>query len=225
MRCALSLFALGITLALTAAQPTVTLTSIKAVDMAGTNKDQWSLKGYLNDPDGIIVPAIGEVGTTATLQNSNDVAVNTIAFDPAGCKLLNKDKGIICKAMGTRMSLKRTKRVPKDVMITAHGTHNKTQSASPYYKILGVFRRQEFNVTVSTPLTAAFAIAGVGELSATNTKCTERDGKRASKYLCLTGAAPTGTPTPAPGTWVEQTDADSRSWQSIASSADGTVRV
>jgi hypothetical protein len=217
MRRALSLLALGITLALTAAQPTMTLTSIKVVDMARTNKDQWRLKGYLDDPDGNITSAIDEVGTTATLQNSNDVVINTVAFDPAGCKLLNKDKGIICKAMGARMSLKRTKRVPKDVMITPHGAHNKT-NPNPYYKILGVFRRQEFNVTVSTPLTAAFAIAGVGEFSATNTKCTEKDRKRTSKYLCMTGA-------PSPGNWTQQTAAGSRNWFSIASSSDGSVRV
>ena len=47
MRRTFSLLALGITIALTAAQPVLTLTSIKAVDSARDNKDQWSAKGYL----------------------------------------------------------------------------------------------------------------------------------------------------------------------------------
>ncbi|GAB5037259.1 pkd domain containing protein [Nannochloropsis oceanica] len=198
MRRALSLLVLGITLALTAAQPTLTLTSIKAVDVARANNDRWSLKGYLSDPDKNYVPAIGEVGMTAALQNSNDVSLNDVVFNPADCTLLKNDKGIICKARGIHLSLKRTKRVPKDATIKAQKNHNTTSSASSYYRVSGVFRRQVFNTIISTPLTAIFAIDGFPNLSTTSSKCTEKDGIRASKYLCKTAQSHGPAPAPAP---------------------------
>jgi len=57
------LLALVITFALTAAQPTLALTSIKVVDKDRANKDQWSVKGYLKDPGG----KLDESGRTAVL--------------------------------------------------------------------------------------------------------------------------------------------------------------
>ena len=70
MRCAFSLLAVGITIALTAAQPVLTLISIKAVDSASENKDSWSVKGYISDPDAGFVDGIAEYGLDAELQDS-----------------------------------------------------------------------------------------------------------------------------------------------------------
>ncbi|GAB5037717.1 Hypothetical protein NocV09_10000060 [Nannochloropsis oceanica] len=186
MRRALSLVALGVTLALTAAQtvPTLILTSIKALDTTRANKDQWSVKGYFNDPDGNAVPAIDDTGLSALLLNGNE------------------DTGVICKVTGARFSLKRTKRVPKDAMLEVQRNRN-TTTASSYYRVSGVLRRQEFENTLSSPLIAAFGIDGVGEIFDVNYKCTEKVGTRATKFLCTPGTAPpttapTATPTPAP---------------------------
>ncbi|KAM3567764.1 hypothetical protein VYU27_010096 [Nannochloropsis oceanica] len=204
MRRALSLVALGVTLALTAAEtaPTLILTSIKAVDTTRANKDQWSVKGYLNDPDGNAILAFGDTGLTALLANGNEDTVSETDFDADDCRLLNNDKGVICKVTGARLSLKRTKRVPKDAMLEVQRNRN-TTTASSYYRVSGVFRRQEFENTLSSPLIAAFGIEGADEISDINYKCTEKVGTRATKFLCTPGtapptAAPTATPTAAP---------------------------
>jgi hypothetical protein len=182
MRRALSLLALGITLALTAAQPVLTLTSIKAVASTTANKDQWSMKGFLNDPDGELVPIIAEEGLTADLSNADDDLVSTVAFTAADCKELRNDKGFVCRDTGVRLSLKRTKRVPQDAIINAQQNKNKTSSASSFFRVSGVFRRQEFEGTLSANLTA-----GIGNSAgddATLFNCNMKNGTRVTKVLC-----------------------------------------
>jgi len=199
MRRARSLFALGITFALAAAEPiepTLILTSIKAIDVDRANKDKWSVKGYINDPDGDFVPAIGGLGLSTTLVNGATDVVNDLTFDANDCNELKNDEGVICKTTGTRVSIKRTNRVPKDATIEAQRNRN-TTSASSYYRFTGVFRRQEFDSTLASPLTAVFGIDGSGEIGDTTYKCKKREGARATKLLCTPGAA---YPTPAPST-------------------------
>eukprot|EP00624_Nannochloropsis_granulata_P007549 evm.model.NODE_8418_length_3849_cov_48.781242.1 len=181
MRRALSLLALGITLALTAAQPVLTLTSIKAVASTTANKDQWSMKGFLNDPDGELVPIIEE-GLTAVLLNANDDLVSTVAFTAADCKELRNDKGFVCRDTGVRLSLKRTKRVPQDAIINAQQNKNKTSSASSFFRVSGVFRRQEFEGTLSANLTAG--IGNSAAVDATLFNCNMKNGTRVTKVLC-----------------------------------------
>eukprot|EP00624_Nannochloropsis_granulata_P005789 evm.model.NODE_41432_length_12839_cov_26.576136.2 len=194
MRRALSLLALGMTLALTTAQ-TLVLTSIKAVDSTTANKDQWSVKGHFNDPDGEVVPAIGELGLTASLVNGNEEVVGEQDFEAGDCKVLRNGKGVICKVAGARMSLKRTKRVPKDAIIEAQKSKN-TTSASSFFRVSGVFRRQEFNSTLLSPLAGAFVNDDLQVIDF-NSQCTEKNGIKATKFLCKPGAD-TPAPTPAP---------------------------
>ena len=190
------------TLVLTTAQ-TLVLTSIKAVDSTRANKDQWSLKGYLNDPDGEALLAIEEGGLTASLLNGNETVVSGQDFEPDDCKVLRNGKGVICKVAGARISLKRTNRVPKDAILEVQKNKNKTSSASSYYRASGVFRRQEFEDTLSAPLVGAFSAGGADVSSLLDDydlydilyKCTEKKGTRATKFLCKPGTAP---PTPAP---------------------------
>ena len=189
MRRALSLLALGITIALTAAQPVLTVTSIKAVDSARENKDQWSVKGYLSDPDADVVSGIDEFGVGADLE---DVAGNTldgVTFDVDECKLLNNNKGITCKTSGARLSIRKTNRIPKDALIAAQKAHNKTSpSTSSYYKVSGIFRRLDFQEDpVETPLTAVFDVDST-LYSDTNTACNEKVGATTSRYSCKRGA-------------------------------------
>jgi hypothetical protein len=174
--------ALGITFALTAAQPTLTLTSIKAVDVERDNKDQWSVKGYVSDPDGDFVPAIGDNGLSAYLGTETAI-VNTVDFTAADCKVLNNDKGVICRATGARISLKRTKRVPKDAMMMAQKNKNTTSSVSSYYKVSGVFRRQQFESTLTSDLTVYLYSDSLGD-DYTMDDCRESGGARATKFLC-----------------------------------------
>jgi hypothetical protein len=200
MRCVFSLLALGITIALAAAQPVLTLTSIKALDSAKENKDQWSVKGYLSDPDADVVSGIAEFGLDAELQDAALDPLDGTAFDVNECKALPNDKGITCKTTGARFSVRKTNDVPKDAILAAQKAHNKTShSASSYYKVSGVFRRQQFEEDpVLTPLTVVFSI-GSNSLFTTNTACTERAGGRTTRYYCRPGtAAPTRAPTNAP---------------------------
>ena len=190
MRRAFSLLALGITIALTAAAPRLTLTSIKAVDSARKNKDQWSVKGYISDPDADVVSGIKDFGLEADLEDADTNALDGVSFDADECKVLNNNKGIICKISGARFSVRKTNRVPKNVILEAQKAHNKTShSTSSYYKVSGVFRRQEFlEVPVVTPLTASFSIDdGTSVLFGINTACTEKAGTRTSKYHCKPG--------------------------------------
>lgn len=189
MRRAFSLLALGITIALTAAAPGLILTSIKAVDSARENKDQWSVKGYISDPDADVVSGIEEFGLDADLLDEPRDSLDGVNFAPNECEVLNNNKGIICKTSGARFSVRKTNRVPKDVIFAAQKAHNKTShSASSYYKVSGVFRRQEFAVDpVVPPLTADFSIDGRSVLSDINTACTEKAGMRTSKYYCKPG--------------------------------------
>ncbi|GAB5036848.1 glycosyl hydrolase [Nannochloropsis oceanica] len=193
MRSAFSLLALGTTFVLTAAQPMVTLTSIKAVDVARENKDQWSLKGYVDDPTGTYVPLVDDIGLNVRLVDSNNVNISAVNFAPSECNPLLNDKGTVCKVTGARYTLRKINKLPKSAMISAQKKHNKTSSESFYYKLSGVFRRQEFTATVATPLTVIFAAGNVGTLAVTNTDCTEKDGAKSTRYLCTPGA-----PTPAP---------------------------
>lgn len=189
MRRAFSLLALGITIALTAAQPVLTLTSIKAIDSARENKDQWSVKGYLSDPDADVVDGIADFGVDAELEDVGLDSLDGVTFDKDECKVLNNNKGIICKASDARLSIRKTNRVPKDALIAAQKAHNKTSHSSSYYKVSGVFRRQEFDVdSVETPLTAVFSIDDT-PLSDTNTACTEKAGASTTRYSCKPGAA------------------------------------
>ncbi|KAM3570880.1 hypothetical protein VYU27_007074, partial [Nannochloropsis oceanica] len=155
MHRALSLLALGITLALTAAQPMLTLTSIKAVDSTSDNKDQWSMKGFLNDPDADFVSTIADEGLFVDLYNDefdindDDSDVSVVEFAAADCRDLSNGRGVLCKDAGARISFKKTKRVPHEAKVKAMKNHNKTDSASSYYSVSGVFRRQQFENTIS----------------------------------------------------------------------------
>ncbi|KAM3568249.1 hypothetical protein VYU27_009621, partial [Nannochloropsis oceanica] len=149
MHRALSLLALGITLALTAAQPMLTLTSIKAVDSTSNNQDKWSMKGFLNDPDADLISTIADEGLSADLVNSDDLLVSDVTFAAAACRDLSNGRGVLCKDAGARISFKRTKRVPHEAKVKAMKNHNKTDSASSYYSVSGVFRRQQFENTIS----------------------------------------------------------------------------
>jgi len=191
MRRAFSLLAVGITIALTAAQPVLTLTYIKAVDSASENKDSWSVRGYISDPDADVVDGIAEYGLDAELQDSALDTLDGVTFDPEECKTLNNNKGIICKTTGARFSVRETNRVPKDAIAAAQKGHNKTShSASSYYKVSGVFRRQEFaEDPVLTPLTAVLTVDN-SSISDISPACTEKAGGRTNKYYCKHGAAP-----------------------------------
>ena len=234
MRRALSLLALGITLALTAAEsvfPTLTLTSIKAVDVTKSNKDQWSAKGYLNDPDGIFLEYSIEEGVITELVAGNNT-VNEVIFAPNNCRMLNNDKGIVCRKEGARLTAKKTRRVPKEA-ITAAQKNNKTSSASSYFRISGVFRRQQFESTLTTPLTVLASTGGSAwEDEVTNYACKEKIGGKATKVFCKPDTAPsTQGPTPVPTEvpdviWTLRGRLDGEGGaKSIASSGDGTVRV
>ncbi|KAM3568630.1 hypothetical protein VYU27_009247 [Nannochloropsis oceanica] len=192
MRRAFSLLALGITLALTAAEPAepvLILSSIKAVDVDRANKDQWSAKGYIYDPDGLFVSAPPDAGMFAALEDGNDDFVNGVDFDAADCNALKNDRGIVCKTAGARVTAKRTNKVPKGVMIESQRNRN-TTTMSSFYRLSAVFRRQEFNNTLSSPLTAIFGISGVGEIEDSVSNCNEREGARATKFLCTPSASP-----------------------------------
>ncbi|KAM3569728.1 hypothetical protein VYU27_008174 [Nannochloropsis oceanica] len=189
MRCAVSLLALGITLAVTVAEPddpTLILTSIKAVDNARPYKDKWSMKGYLNDPEAVAIQAIDVLGMSAGIGNEiTSTTLSLIEFDAGDCKLLKNDNGIICKTTGARVSFKRSKRVPKDAMIQAQRNRN-TTTASSYYRVSGAFSRQEFNATVSPPLSAGVLVMSTG-ITDVNSKCTEKGGARVTKVFCTPG--------------------------------------
>lgn len=200
MRRAFSLLALGITIALTAAKPVLTITSIKAVDSTRQNKDQWSVKGYLSDPDADVVSGISQSGLDAELRDIADDPLDGVTFDAEECKVLSNNKGITCKTTGARFSVRKTNKVPKGAVVAAQKTHNKTSHiTSSYYKVSGVIRRQQFEEDpVLTPLTAIFTV-GSTSLSDTNTACTEKAGLRTNKYYCKPGTvAPTRAPTTAP---------------------------
>jgi len=189
-----SLLALGITLAVTAAQNEITLTSIRAVSAHRANKDLWSMKGFFNDPDGTVVDGISDFGVIAGIADKDQNTLNMVPYRPIECRLLKNDKGLVCKTTGTRLLIKKTKRVPKGATIQAQRSHNTTTSS--YYMLSGVFRRQEFiNATILTPLSAGISI-DFSPFVSTNTKCTEKVGKRTSKYICTPGAP---TPAPTPG--------------------------
>lgn len=190
MRRAFSLLALGITIALTAAAPVLpvlTLTSIKAVDSARDNKDQWSAKGYLSDPDAQVVSAIGNKGVDADLEDFATNSLDGVTFDADDCKVLLNNKGVVCKKSGARLSIRKTNRIPKDALIAAQKAHNKTSpSASSYYKVSGVFRRQDFEEDpVKAPLTAIFSI-GLTALS-DSMPCTTKTSASTTKYSCTPG--------------------------------------
>ena len=196
MQRAFSLLALGITLALTAAQGPISFAYIKAADVAKANKDRWSIKGYLDDPEGEIIASFTEFGLSTGIGIPEGDSADLVTYDPTDCKSLNNDKGLVCKTTGTRLSFKRTKRVPKGAVIEAQKNHNKSSSASSYYTFSGNFRRREFNSSLGTPLSSGFATNG-GAIEGINTKCTEKVGKYTSKYLCKPGTVPTPAPTPA----------------------------
>ncbi|GAB5029419.1 glycosyl hydrolase [Nannochloropsis oceanica] len=185
MRRNLSLLALGITLTFTAAQPTLTLTSIKAVESTRDNKDQWNIKGYFNDPQGDFISSIAVDGVSAILAEGRNEIVSDVTFDAADCRELNNDRGVFCKDTGARISLTRTKRVPKEAMDVAKHSKNKTSSASSYYKVSGVFRRQQFqnSISMSGSLTATIGNRG-GSDEAMLSNCNEKRGARTTKLLC-----------------------------------------
>ena len=191
MRRAFSLLALGITIALTAAAPVpapvLTLTSIKAVDSASEDKDQWSVKGYLSDPDADVISGIEDYGLEAELQDDVLDTLDSVTFDVDDCKVLNNNKGITCETSSARLSIRKTNKIPK-ALIAAQRFNNRTSpSASSYYAVSGVFRRREFQEDpVETPLTAVF-IVDTTPYDDINTACTEKSGARTSRYSCKPG--------------------------------------
>ena len=183
-----SLLALGSTLVLAAAQPkpVLTLISIKAVDSTKEKEDQWSIKGYLYDADSDAVLGIAKYGLEAELQ---DVALDTldgVSFDPEECKVLRNKKGVTCKTTDASVSLWKTNRRREMAVVAQEANKKTSHSAFSFYKVTGMFRRQEFQKDpVLTPLTAVFTIGGT-PVSAINTDCSEKTmfGGKEVGYHC-----------------------------------------
>ncbi|EWM20135.1 hypothetical protein Naga_101626g1, partial [Nannochloropsis gaditana] len=190
MRCILSLLALGITLVMTAGQE-FTLKNIKVAGRFKTARDQWSMKGNLDNPTMNVVPVIGQSGLTVNLLDASLSPLASAAFAATNCKLLRNARGVSCKSMGARVYIKRTRR-PKAAKVKS-SSYNSTGG---YYAASGMFRRLQFlQDTVVTPLTVQLVV-GTTTLPAIVSTCSERtkSAGRITKITC--------TPT---RTWTEQT--------------------
>jgi len=194
MRRVLSFFALSALLALTAAQEAeLSLKRIDAVDSSRINKDQWRIKGYLNEPSGNITQTIGQSGLVAELLDEADETLDTAAFAPNDCRILARGKRVVCKTLGSRLTLRQSK-PPKSFHVASHGR------ANGFYRISGNFRRVNFQEdTVVSPLTVELM---TGELmfSDTNTDCSIKSRRMNTKTTikCKPGTpVPTIAPTAA----------------------------
>lgn len=109
MRVALSLLALGSTFFLAAAQPTLDLARIRAVNTAIADKDSWVIKGRLNGEEAdltALIQTMADEGLDAELQGGGAVG-DTVTFDPEDCKVLAHDQGLTCKVPGSRLAFRR----------------------------------------------------------------------------------------------------------------------
>lgn len=191
MRHILSLLALGVTLVMTAGQE-FTLKNVKVAERSKTARDQWSMKGNLDNPAMNVVPAIGQLGLTVNLLDVSLDPLASTAFAATNCKLLRNGRGVSCKKMGARVSIKRTRR-PKGAKVKSSNSN----STGGYYGASGMFRRLQFlQDPVVTPLTVQ-VVVGSTTLPAIVSTCSERTkgAGRITKITCTPGPAPV---TPAP---------------------------
>lgn len=191
----LSFFALSALLALTAAQEAeLSLKRIDAVDSSRINKDQWRIKGYLNEPSGDITQTIGQSGLVAELLDEAYETLDTAAFAPNDCRILARGKRVVCKTLGSRLTLRQSK-PPKSFHVASHGR------ANGFYRISGNFRRVNFQEdTVVSPLTVELMMTEELMFSDTNTDCSIKSRRMNTKTTikCKPGTpVPTIAPTAA----------------------------
>ena len=192
MRRILSLLALGVTLVMTAGQE-FTLKNVKVAERSKTARDQWSMKGNLDNPAMNVVPAIGQLGLTVNLLDVSLDPLASTAFAATNCKLLRNGRGVSCKKMGARVSIKRTRR-PKGAKVKSSNSN----STGGYYGASGMFRRLQFlQDPVVTPLTVEVVVGSTTLPPAIVSTCSERTkgAGRITKITCTPGPAPV---TPAP---------------------------
>jgi len=195
MRRVLSLLALGITLVMTAGQE-FTLKNVKATDRSKAARDQWSMKGNLDDPTMTVVPLIGQEGLTVELQDMALATLESTAFAASDCKLRRNGRGVSCKTRGARVSIRMSRR-PKG----AHVKNSKYNSTGGYYSASGMFRRLQFlEDPIVFPLTVAMQV-GTTTLSAMVSSCSEKTkgAGRTTMIKCTPGPTPV-TPAPTPST-------------------------
>lgn len=187
MRRVLSFFALSALLALTAAQEAeLSLKRIDAVDSSRVNKDQWRIKGYLNEPSGNITQTIGQSGLVAELLDEAEDTLDSAAFAANECRILARGKRVVCKTLGSRLTLRQSK-PPKSFHVASHGR------ANGFYRISGNFRRVNFQEdTVVSPLTVELTIGNL-MFSDTNTDCSIKSRRMNTK---TTIKCKPGTPVP-----------------------------
>jgi hypothetical protein len=206
MRRALSLLALGITLVMTAGQE-FTLKTVKVTDRSKAARDQWSMKGNLDDPMMGVVPLIGQEGLTVELQDMALATLESTAFAASDCKLRRNGRGVSCKTRGARVSIRMSRR-PKGAHVK-NSKHNSTGGATGggYYSASGMFRRLQFlEDPIVFPLTVQLQ-AGDATLFDMVSSCSEKikGAGRTTRITCTPGPTPvtpgpTGTPGPTPMT-------------------------
>ena len=200
MRRALSLLALGITLVMTAGQE-FTLKNVKATDRSKMARDQWSMKGNLDDPTMNVVPLIGQEGLTVELQDMDLATLGSTAFAASDCKLRRNGRGVSCKTRGARVSIRMSRR-PKGAHVK-NSKHNSTGGATGggYYSASGMFRRLQFlEDPIMFPLTVQLQAGTAAPLSAMVSSCSEKTkgAGRTTRITCTPGPTPV-TPGPTPG--------------------------
>ncbi|EKU21331.1 hypothetical protein NGA_0415500 [Nannochloropsis gaditana CCMP526] len=196
MRRAFFLLALGITLVMTAGQDLFTLKNVKVIDKSKTARDQWSMKGNLDDPTMTVVPLIGQEGLTVELQDMALATLESTAFAASDCKLRRNGRGVSCKTRGARVSIKMSRR-PKG----ANVQNSNYNSTGGYYSASGMFRRLQFlQDPIVFPLTVVLNVPSIPfPPSAMVSSCSEKikGAGRTTRITCTPGPTPV---TPAPTT-------------------------
>ena len=109
MRRALSLFALGCTLFMASAVPSIEVefSTIRAVNTPSVDKDSWSFKGVVTGASGDYLDALLEYGIDLSLSSSVEGhdGYDVVTFDADDCRLIRKETGASCKTDGARFTV------------------------------------------------------------------------------------------------------------------------
>jgi hypothetical protein len=181
MRRALSLIALGATLFMAAADgPSLALGTIRAVDTPKENKDSWSVKGAtIMDLSFAALEGIVEGGLSAVLVNDGDTTVvDTVTFEEEDCKFLPKERGVVCKIKGARISIRLFTSISRTKAGALASKHDKTKtgkgglvpSTTIFWKVAASAKGREFEYDLTND-GLTLVVAGI---QADADDCTEK---------------------------------------------------
>jgi hypothetical protein len=183
---ALSLIALGATLFMASANgvnPSLALGTIRAVDTPKENKDSWSVKGAtIEGVDFDTLEGIVKGGKlSAELVNFEDATVDTVAFEEEDCKFLPKERGVVCKIKGARISIRLFTSISRTKAAALASKHEKTKTGKGgldstttiFWKAAASAKGREFEDDL-TDAGLTLRVAGLPTLEALADDCTEK---------------------------------------------------